>query len=284
MINETTYFVSKLEHSPYHNTFPFYLSATMSLANFAFLTHATFYAPPAPSNTRINKSVLTVIVMLAILTVSPMFPFSGGTFFGIVILNGIIQSAAGAYFQTALVGIGALFGASTLQSLFSGQAASGVIVSVIQFISVLISVKDGHQDLNTQDFAPSQSLAAATFFGVTTVCMIAGLVAHSVLQQTPSYRTVVLAYEQGKGTIAEGEGQEEAPDENEPFISQSVEVHTSGTVKLADVARANVVYNAAVACVFIITLASRIFVYIPLRVLRIVYSLYSLPLRAPSFR
>ena len=137
-------------------------------------------------------------------------------------------------------------------------AASGVIVSVIQFISVLISVKDGHQDFDTQAYAPSQSLSAAIFFGVTTVCMTAGLVAHSALQQTPSYRTVVLAFEQGKGTIVEVE--EETPDENDPFISQSVEVHTLGRVKLADVVRANMVYNVAVAGVFIVTLASRIFV------------------------
>ncbi len=140
-------------------------------------------------------------------------------------------------------------------------AASGVIVSVIQFISVLISVKDGHQDFDTQAYAPSQSLSAAIFFGVTTVCMTAGLVAHSALQQTPSYRTVVLAFEQGKGTIVEAEGQEETPDENDPFISQSVEVHTLGRVKLADVARANTVYNVAVAGVFIVTLVSRIFVH-----------------------
>ncbi len=121
MINEMTYFVSKLEHSAYQDAFPCYLSATMSLANFAFLTHATFYATPAPSSIRINKSFLTIIAMLVILTVSPIFPFTGGIFFSIIILNGIIQSAAGSYFQTAVVGIGALFGAGALQSLFSGH-------------------------------------------------------------------------------------------------------------------------------------------------------------------
>src|SRR5260370_34545175 len=135
--------------------------------------------------------------------------------------------------------------------------ASGVFVSVIQFISVLISVKDEHQNFDIQVYEPSHSLAAAIFFGVTTVCMTAGLVAHSALQQTPSYRTVVLAFEQGKGTIVEAQGQEETPDENDPFISQSVEVHTFVRVKLADVARANMVYNVAVAGVFIVTLVSR---------------------------
>src|SRR5260370_6145918 len=76
MINEMTYFVSKLERSAYQSTFPCYLSATMSLANFVFLTHATFYASPAPSSTRITKSVLIMIAMLAILTVSPTFPLT----------------------------------------------------------------------------------------------------------------------------------------------------------------------------------------------------------------
>ena len=121
MINETMFFVSKLESSGYQDAFPSYLSATMSLANFVFLIHATFYAPSAPSRTRINRSIFAIIAMLIILTVSPILPFTGGTFFSIIILNGIIQSAAGSYFQTAVVGIGALFGAGALQSLFSGQ-------------------------------------------------------------------------------------------------------------------------------------------------------------------
>ena len=155
---------------------------------------------------------------------------------------------------------------------------------MIQFISALISVKNGRQDFNVQVHAPSQSVAAAIFFGITTVCMTVGLVAHSALQQTSSYHTVVLAFEQNKGTIVEVESHEEGPDENEPFISRGVEVHTSGTVKVADMARTNIVYNTAIACVFIVTLASRFFSLHLITVLRTVYSLYSHLLPVPSFR
>ncbi|KAF8334989.1 nucleoside transporter-domain-containing protein [Cantharellus anzutake] len=255
MINEMTYFVSKLEHSAYQDAFPSYLSASMSLANFAFMIHATFYATSTPSRIRINRSILIVIAMLVVLTISPLFPFSGGLFFSIIILNGVIQSAAGSYFQTAVVGIAALFGSSALQSHFSGQAASGVVVSAIQFVSVLVSAKNESKDIASLALPPSQSFSASLFFGVTTLCMAMALVAHSALQQTPSYHAVVLTFEQSKGTIVEVVGREEVPEENQPFISQDVQVHISSTVKVSDMAWTNAVYNVAVAYVFIVTLS-----------------------------
>ena len=92
--------------------------------------------------------------------------------------------------------------------------------------------------------------------------MVFTLGAHAFLMRLPAYQAVVRPFEASKGLIVEAEimdeeqGEDGVVYENEPFLSGSIELQVPGQVGILHIAKTNILYNFAVAYVFVITLVS----------------------------
>lgn len=263
LITATPYFLSRLEGHRLKGTFNSYLSLSYTAANFISLAYATASARTADTSRRIRQSASIILVLQLLLAISPIMPLHRGVFFAFVLLNGILQSAAGSFLQSAVVGLSSLFGPEAMATMFTGQAVVGVAVSAVQYISAASSSKTKSPKSSPEAAAGETvdlSLFAFVFFGLASAFMALALAAHSYLLRLPSYHAVVDPIEQRKGLIAEDEvetpEEEDLERENEPFLAHSVDMLVPGTVSIKHIAKLNVVYNFSVAWVFIITLVS----------------------------
>lgn len=258
MITATPYFLSRLEGNRLKGTFNSYLSLTYTAANFIALAYATASASTVDTSRRIRRSASVILVLQLLLAISPIMPLHRGVFFAFVILNGILQSAAGSFLQSAVVGLTSLFGPEAMATMFTGQAVVGVAVSAVQYLSAASSSKPTLSKPSPEAVVENVdlSLFAFVFFGLASGYMALALAAHSYLLRLPSYHAVVDPIEQRKGLIAEDEAEEPDDLEDEPFLAHSVDMLVPGTVSIKHIAKVNVVYNFSVAWVFIITLVS----------------------------
>lgn len=241
------------------------MSLTYTAANFGTLAYATASLSTADNYTRIRKSSTSILALQALLAISPILPLSGGYFFGFVLLNGILQAAAGAFLQSAVVALAALFGPESLATMFTGQAVVGVAVSAVQYLSAASSTKSRSSDIEEND---DLSVFALVFFGLAGAFMAFVQVSHSYLVRLPAYHAVVTPVAKRRGTIVEEEDPEEDAErdlENEPFLersatlTRSVNLQVPGKLSIKHIAKVNAVYNFTVAWVFIITLVSLCF-------------------------
>jgi solute carrier family 29 (equilibrative nucleoside transporter), member 1/2/3 len=204
-----------------------------------------------------------IVIMLFLLATSPILPLEGGFFFFFVIFNSMIQASAGSYLQTAVAGLGALFGPQILQYAFTGQAAVGVIVSVVQYISLAVSLggdnfQDGTSAIQNEISKTSLSSSAFIFFGIATGYMILSLAAHALLIRMPAYLAIIKPFEQPREVLGEEEPSDNFLDqsENQPFLSGIIDVQFPRKGNIWEVANMNIVYNIAVAYAFVVTLVS----------------------------
>ncbi|KAH8106313.1 nucleoside transporter-domain-containing protein [Cristinia sonorae] len=258
IITATPFFLSRLEGSSLKSTFSSYLSTSFTISNFIFLAHATATSDQATTARRTLLSILTLTVLTFMFTVSTFITTSPGIYFAFVILNGVAQAAAGSYLQTSVIAVASLFGPTAMQALFSGQAAVGVAVSAIQVISSAASVGTTATAEQLAESKPEER-SAFIFFGISTIFLLFSAAAHAWLIRLPSYKAVVGQFSH----IRHRSRGETGASLEDSILSVTSLLSTTGPkvdsaqrrTQIIRVAKSNIVYNLAVAYVFVITLS-----------------------------
>jgi equilibrative nucleoside transporter 1/2/3 len=202
----------------------------------------------------VSKALLALTILTALLMLSTFVQFSPGFFFAFVLLNGIFQAAAGSYLQTSIVAIASLFGPSAMQAVMSGQAAVAVVVSSVQVVTAAMALW-GIPEESIATFridGETESNAACVFFGLSTVFLVGVMAAHRRFVALPVYGAVVES--RNKVVVERDEGD---ADERHGLVSGGREDETfDKKTRILLVAKTNIIYEIAVAFVFIITLVS----------------------------
>jgi hypothetical protein len=201
---------------------------------------------------RTRWSMLCLALLTSLLTLVTFFHLPEGVFAAFTIITGITLAATGSYLQTSVIAVASLFGPTVIQSMLSGQAVVAVILSSVQLISAATS-------LHTSELGPApgvaETVSARLFFGISTTFLFACGAANAWMTRLPSYRAVVpidRPWIQRRISVSESLGS--------PILSS----HPASTPdsraiwdNIISVARRNIIYELAVAYVFIITLVSQ---------------------------
>jgi equilibrative nucleoside transporter 1/2/3 len=199
--------------------------------------------------------MLCLALLTFLLTLSTFIHLSDGLFATFIITTAIALACCGAYLQTSVVAVASLFGPTAIQSLISGQAVVAVILSAVQLISATGS-------LHASQTGPAEGVAetksARLFFGISTSFLFACGAANAWMTRLPSFKAVV-------------------PDDDEPWIRRRLSLSAdlrsprppslgspllgapdskANWDRILSVARRNILYEIAVAYVFMTTLVS----------------------------
>jgi len=152
----------------------------------------------------------------------------------------------------------ALFGASYMQSMMSGQAAVAVAVSGVQVVSASISVWGSTPltpTINATDLdGKAEEKSARIFFGVSALYTIATLLAYRWLVSLKVYRTTMGALENNlKVRVASN-----VAEEQQALLPPALPSTAEGS-HILRILKANSVYNFAVGYVFAVTLVIFLF-------------------------
>lgn len=186
------------------------------------------------------------------LTLSTYFRISPGIFFTFVLVNGMAQAALGSYLQTSVIAVASLFGPATVQSLMLGQAAVAVIISGVQVITAAASTwgDKGASAVATKD---AEAMSAFVFFGLSTIFLLATVGIQRWLMTLSIYQSVVRSLEV-QHTRVDG-----VADEHHSLVSGEGSKFHTDRKNILRVARANALYELAVAYVFVVTLVGYLF-------------------------
>ncbi|KZV94005.1 hypothetical protein EXIGLDRAFT_737582 [Exidia glandulosa HHB12029] len=234
MITATSYFQSRLATVPaYRDNFSFVLSTALTTCNVVFLLHATLTAKTSPLTRRLRSSALFITALFVFFSVTALVALPPIPFFYLVIGAGILQSGAVSYMNAAVFALASLFGPLTMQAAMAGQAAAGVLVSLVQMITLYSSLRSSSRDSEKDTSGP----AAFWFFTASTLFMLATIGVHGYVARQGAYRRVVEPVETAQSApLAHG-------------------VDKEGLAYTARVARNNLIFNFTVASVFIVTLS-----------------------------
>ena len=186
--------------------------------------------------------------LTSLLTLSTFIELPENIFITFVLATGMALACAGAYLQTSVIAVASLFGPSIIQSLMSGQAIVAVILSSVQLISAATS-------LHTSQVGPADGAAetksARLFFGISASFLVVCGSANAWMTRLPSYRAVVPA-------------DEPRPRRRLSVSADFLSLAPSGSDtdskamwdQILRIAQTNIIYELAVAYVFIITLVS----------------------------
>ncbi|KZS94130.1 hypothetical protein SISNIDRAFT_410635 [Sistotremastrum niveocremeum HHB9708] len=257
MITAMPYFLSRLANSPFDAAFGSYLSCSMNLATFSLMAHATITSNPAKSSPRIIKATLIITFLVFLLAVSTFFQTSPGLFFAFVIINALVQAGAGAYLQTAVFALASLFGSTAIQSTLAGQAAVGVVVSLVQVISAGGSLGTERSPTDEVDAfgltraeRAAEDKSAFAFFSISTVFLLGSLIAHLRLTRTHQYQTIII--ESRDKFLVEDVEERQGLFGGETQVREELGPERSTFLQMLWMNR---VYNLSVAYVFVATLA-----------------------------
>ena len=125
------------------------------------------------------------------LTVSTFLHLPPGLFFAFVLLNGIAQASAGSYLQTAVVAVASLFGHTAMQSVMTGQAAVGVVVSGVQVLSAAASMSSAGAGQTVASSSEPEEQSAFIFFGLSTLFLVVAIGVQTWFVSLSDYNTVV---------------------------------------------------------------------------------------------
>ncbi|EJD54145.1 hypothetical protein AURDEDRAFT_96686 [Auricularia subglabra TFB-10046 SS5] len=233
MITATSYFQSRLASRPdYRDKFSYTLSTTLTTSNLIFLLHATLTSKSSPLTRRLRASSLVITAFFAFFSLTALVPIPPVPFFYVILVAGAVQAAAGSYLNTAVFALGSLFGPLTLQAAMAGQAAAGILVSIVQLATTYSALRrpvDASED--------SAGRGAFWFFSFSTVFMLVSLAGHTYVARQRAYQRVLEPFEaMQSGPRVHGADKE-------------------GLQHIGRVAKANLIYNATVAYVFVVTLS-----------------------------
>ncbi|THH33639.1 hypothetical protein EUX98_g506 [Antrodiella citrinella] len=252
IITATPFFLTRLEGSSLKSTFSSYLSTTFTISNFVFLAHATVSSDQSTNARRALLAILALTLLTFMFTVSTFFQGSPGTFFAFVIVNGILQAAAGSYLQASVIAVASLFGPTAMQSVMSGQAAVGVAVSAVQVISAASSLRGEPTAQQLRESRPEER-SALTFFALSTAFLLFSAAAHAYLLRLPLYKAVIGQFSHIRH-VARGDASGALEDESQTMLPPPKASATEKREQIARVAKSNIVYNLGVAYVFVVTL------------------------------
>ncbi|THH08185.1 hypothetical protein EW146_g9079 [Bondarzewia mesenterica] len=269
MITATPYFLSRLEGSPVRSLFSSYLSTSFTFANFSFLAHATATSKKASSSRQVQWTTLTLASLTFLLMLSTYITLPPTLFFTFVLLNAIAQAGAGSYLQTSVVAIASLFGPATMQAVMSGQAAVAIVVSSVQVISAGASLRSSAPAsvLRARDsVGEAEAKSAFAFFALSTVFLVACAGANVWLTRMPAFKAIVApAPLDCEPPWARARSLSVERGEHRPLVADGVDLSPVGLHEHADildaksriwrVAKKNVLYEVAVAYVFVVTLS-----------------------------
>jgi equilibrative nucleoside transporter 1/2/3 len=167
------------------------------------------------------------------------------------------MSACTSYLATATFAGASLFGAPYMQSMLSGQAAVAVVVSVVQLATSALSVW-GSTPETIAAFVSNGSAgdgnaeqdSARIFFGISALFMISTFMAYAWLARLPAYKATVGILEQNI-KLHEALGN---ADETEPLVFCTTTQGLEERNQILRVFKANILYEIAVAYVYVITL------------------------------
>jgi hypothetical protein len=206
-----------------------------------------------PASQRSRWSVLCLASLTSLLALGTFFRLPEGVFATTTILTGITLAATGSYFQTSVIAIASLFGPTVIQSMLSGQAVVAVTLSAVQLISATTSLRASEVGLPD---GVAETKSARLFFGISTTFLIMSGAANIWMTRLPSYRAVVpceAPWIRRQRTLSGSDS---------PILGRrSASVHTQDSKAIWDhiisVTRRNIIYELAVAYVFMVTLVSR---------------------------
>ena len=140
----------------------------------------------------------------------------------------------------------------------AGQGAVGVVVSGVQVLSATASVWGTSPEkvkTNLKDGAAEET-SAFIFFALSTVYLVCTTVALKWLTAMPAYKAVMVPFEQRQKRIVSNRRD---LDEIEGLVSNGLtNVAFEGKGQILRVAKGNLMYEIAVAYVFIVTLVSHL--------------------------
>ncbi|KAG6875395.1 hypothetical protein C0992_004014 [Termitomyces sp. T32_za158] len=246
MITATPYFLSRLNGSPLKRVFSSYLSVTFTAANFLFLAHATAVSKRTSPSRQIRRCIVWLSILCFLLTISTYVRLPAGVFMALTLFIGAAQSALGSYLQTSVVAVASLFGPQAMQSMMSGQAAVAVAVSGVQVMSSALFIwKSSPEEITINAVSgDAEKDSARVFFAFSTFFLLMSVFAHNILTSKTTYKALVAPLEH-KVILETGSI------ENEPFGRENF---SSEWHRIMQVAKANISFEIAVACVFIVTL------------------------------
>lgn len=200
---------------------------------------------------RTRWSMLCLSFLASLLTLSTFVELPEGIFITFIISTGIALAGAGAYLQTSVIAVASLFGPSIIQSLMSGQAIVAVILASVQLVSATMSLRAS--EVGPADGA-AETNSARLFFGISASFLLVSGTANVWMTRLPSYRAVVPVDEprvrrrlsisaELLSPVLGGSGARET-DPKEAWD------------QILRVARGNIIYEIAVAYVFMVTLVS----------------------------
>lgn len=257
IITAMPFFLSRLEKSHLQPVFASYLVASMQLVRLPALVHATYTVKQVPKTTRIRTAGTSLVVLLALLYASTLTSgLNPWVFFSFAIINGTLQSCINSYFQTALVAIASWFGPLAIQSMFSGQAAVAVIISLLQLLSAVESInKPDNGIVDTPPTGRSNvDRAATTFFFVMTAGMILALLSHTYLTRMVIYKEAAAEFE-GKPPAVTRDSEETPLLHTQQNASEVTNQNLSQIQRILHIIHINWTYNSAVFLIFFVTLA-----------------------------
>jgi len=196
-----------------------------------------------------RSSIIWLTILNFLLTLSTYFVPSPRVFFAFVLFNAAAQAIAAAYLQTSTFAVGSLFGPPVIQSIMAGQAAVAVAVSGVQVISSAVSSVGKPRTYNGDGSAEEQT--AFIFLALSTVFLLVSAGVHTWLIRMPIYKLVAASLERksrNRDDLVQGE-------EHRELIQSGSAALQSDKGDVIRVAKINIVYEVAVAYVFLTTLA-----------------------------
>lgn len=150
--------------------------------------------------------------------------------------------------------VGALFGPRAMQAVMSGQAAVAVIVSGVQVVSSAASVwgqAPESYDAEAATDGKAEANSAFLFFGLSTLFMLGTVWAYMWLRGMPAYKAAVEPMERARQARRSVE-----EEETTGLVGgrRTRKEEGGNKAQIMRVARANILAEAAVAWVFIVTL------------------------------
>ncbi|KAG6330474.1 hypothetical protein ID866_8615 [Astraeus odoratus] len=198
VINATSFFISRLVGNPMRATFSSYQSSVFTVTGLVFQAYCTVTSKQSSPSRRVFWSTATIAFFIFLLFLSTLVRVDPSTFFISVLFSSFCMSAAGAYQATAVYAGAALLGGSCMQATLSGQAAVGVVVSIVELIGTAISVWGTSPEViaafvadGTVGDGQAEELAARIFFGLSVLFMALTFVAYVWLTKQPLYQLTV---------------------------------------------------------------------------------------------
>ncbi|KAG1780313.1 nucleoside transporter-domain-containing protein [Suillus placidus] len=261
LITATSFFLSRLVGSPLRATFASYLTTTSTVFNVFALAHATATSKQSSPSRRVFWSAASVTFIIVLLFFSTFGYYQPSTFFFFAILCAISLAICVSYLSTAAFAGASLFGAPYMQSMISGQAAIAVVVSVVQVVTSALSVwgstpeaiaafisNDGIGD------GTAEQDSARLFFGISALFMTSTFMAYAWMARLPAYKATVGILEQNQNVKLQGALG--STDETGGLVFRDTDqVSLEERNQIIRVFKANILYEFALAYVFVITLA-----------------------------